>query len=205
MIEIENYINEIAEFYDKDRFDNTYGKFIDYQERKILDKLITNKYENVLDLACGTVRLLKFANYGVDSSPKMIEIAKNKFKNKPIYLTDASNTQLESNTFDLIIIFHFFMHLSKVKIDEILEECYRILKKDGRIIFDIPSKKRRDLFNYKANKWHIAYSNSFDFINQNSQFKLTHSFGIMFLPIHRFPKFTRKLLSKFDLLLANSF
>jgi ubiquinone/menaquinone biosynthesis C-methylase UbiE len=99
MIEIENYINEIAEFYNKDRFDNTYGKFIDYQERKILDKLITNKYENVLDLACGTVRLLKFANYGVDSSPKMIEIAKNKFKNKPIYLTDASNTQLESNTF----------------------------------------------------------------------------------------------------------
>jgi len=205
MNEIVNYYDNLAESYDKNRFDNPYGKFIDKQERKLLDKLLTKSNEIILDLACGSGRLMNYANYGIDASPKMIEITKQKFKNKNIYLADAEKTQFESGSIDTIISFHFFMHLDQEKINKIFEECNRILSKNGRIIFDIPSKKRRRLLNFKTNDWHGSYSASIAELRLNPHFKLNRSFGLLFFPIHRFPRFTRKFLVKIDLLIANSF
>lgn len=205
MNKIVNYYNNLAESYDKNRFDNPYGKFIDQQERNVLDKLLTNSNEIVLDLACGSGRLLNYANYGIDASPKMIEITKQKFKNKSIYLADAEKTPFESNSIDTIISFHFFMHLDQEKINKIFEECNRILNKNGRIIFDVPSKKRRKLLNFKSNEWHGAYSTSIAELKLNPHFKLNRTFGFLFFPIHRFPKFIRKFLVQIDLLIANSF
>jgi ubiquinone/menaquinone biosynthesis C-methylase UbiE len=135
MNEIVNYYDNLAESYDKNRFDNPYGKFIDKQERKLLDKLLTNSNDIILDLACGSGRLMNYANYGIDASPKMIEITKQKFKNKNIYLVDAEKTQFESGSIDTIISFHFFMHLDQEKINKIFEECNRILSKNGANYF----------------------------------------------------------------------
>lgn len=205
MDKIIDYYDNLAETYDENRFENTYGKFIDKQERNILNQLLTNSKEMILDLACGSGRLLNYANYGVDASSKMIEISKQKFQNKGIYLADADKTQFEANTFDTIISFHFFMHLNQNKVDKILEECYRILKPNGRIIFDVPSIKRRELFNFKTNEWHGAYSTSIAALKQNHHFKINQTFGLLFFPIHRFPKFARNFLVKIDLIIANSF
>ena len=148
MNKIIKYYDNLAKSYDENRFDNTYGKFIDKQERNILDKLLTNRNEIILDLACGSGRLLNYAEFGIDASPKMIEIAKQKHKHKNLYLADAVKSQFESNSFDTIISFHFFMHLEQNKIDKIYEECFRILKKNGRIIFDDPSKKEKELVKF---------------------------------------------------------
>ena len=103
MNKIINYYDNLAESYDENRFENTYGKFIDKQERKLLDKLLTNRSEIILDLACGSGRLLNYAEFGIDASSKMIEIAKQKHKNKSVYLADAEKTHFESNSFDTII------------------------------------------------------------------------------------------------------
>jgi SAM-dependent methyltransferase len=205
MNKIITYYENLAESYDEDRFENAYGKFIDKQERDLLDKVLTDSNEVILDLACGSGRLLNYANFGIDASPKMIEIAKQKFKNKSIFLADAEKTQFETNSIDTIISFHFFMHLEQDKINKIFEECDRILKKNGRIIFDVPSKKRRELLNFKSNEWHGAFSTSFAELKLNPYFQLNRTFGLLFFPIHRFPKFIRKFLVKFDLLIANSF
>lgn len=205
MNKIINYYNNLAESYDENRFDNAYGKFLDKQERNILDKVLIDSNEIILDLACGSGRLLNYADFGLDASPKMIEISKQKFQNKTLYLADAEKTQFESNSIDTIISFHFFMHLDQYKINKIFDECYRILKKNGRIVFDIPSKKRRKLLNFKANEWHGAYSTSISELKLNPYFKINRTFGLLFFPIHRFPKFTRKFLVKIDLLIANSF
>lgn len=205
MNKIVNYYDNLAESYDENRFDNPYGKFIDKQERNLLDKLLTNNDEIILDLACGSGRLLNYASYGIDASPKMIEISKQKFRTKSVYLSDAEKTQFESNSIDTIICFHFFMHLDQDKINKILEECNRILKKNGRIIFDVPSKKRRELLNFKSNEWHGAFSTSLAELKSNTHFKLNRTFGLLFFPIHRFPNITRKFLVKIDLLIANSF
>lgn len=200
------YYNEIAQIYDKDRFENTYGKFIDVQERKILDKLLTNSNEIVLDLACGSGRLLNYAHFGVDASSEMIKIAKSKHPDKEILLSDAEMTQIPSNSIDTIISFHFFMHLDKPKMQNILTECMRILKPNGRIILDIPSKKRRNLLSVKSQNWHAAFSLNLAELTQiHAHFQLKNVFGLLFLPIHRFPKSVRAFFLKIDTFLSNSF
>ena len=50
MNEIINYYDSLAKSYDEDRFNNAYGKFVDKQERIILDKILIDKNELILDL-----------------------------------------------------------------------------------------------------------------------------------------------------------
>ena len=81
--EIIKYYDEIAKSYDKDRFGNSYGRFINFLERKILSNLLRDtKNKIVLDLACGTGRFLDFADIGIDASENMIETAKKSLKTK---------------------------------------------------------------------------------------------------------------------------
>jgi len=204
MDEIIKYYDELAFKYDTNRFNNTYGDYIDYQERLILSRLLINPNEVVLDLACGTGRLSKYANYGIDASPNMIEVARSKFPNKNFLVGVADKISLEDSSVDTIICFHFFMHLNQSKFDLVLKECHRILKPNGRIIFDIPSKKRRRLISYKANNWHAAFSLSFDDLKMNSTFKIKRTFGYLIFPIHRFPKFLRKASIGLDSIISNS-
>lgn len=205
MDKIVEYYNELASTYDDDRFENEYGRFIDTLERILLNKLLTDKNALVLDLACGSGRLLDFASFGTDASKKMLEIAQKKHKNKKLVLCDAEKLQFETDTFDKIISFHFFMHLNDEKIEGVLNECHRILKKGGKLIFDIPSLKRRNLFNFRSNGWHGANSTTVEKLNQHPNFKISNIHGLLFLPIHRFPKFSRRFLIKLDLILSNSF
>jgi ubiquinone/menaquinone biosynthesis C-methylase UbiE len=205
MDKIVNYYNDLAESYDYSRFGNSYGNFIDRQERIILDKLLTNNNEIILDLACGSGRLLNYANFGVDASPKMIKIAEKKFDDKVFYVSEADKTPFEDNSIDTIMIFHLFMHLDKDKLNGIFTECHRILKGNGRIIFDIPSSRRRKLLKFNANEWHGSYSSSFVELEQEGRFVISQKFGFLFLPMHRFPIFLRKFLVRIDLVLANSF
>ena len=52
-----DYYDTIADQYDESRFDNSYGQFIDYQERRILDQLIKLPTDaKCLEMACGTGR-----------------------------------------------------------------------------------------------------------------------------------------------------
>lgn len=206
MNNIISYYNKIAKIYDQDRFNNTYGRFIDHQERKILNKMLRNKNGIVLDLACGSGRLLNYANFGIDASIEMVKIAKEKFPDKIIEISDAELTSFESNSMDTIISFHFFMHLNEEKIKKILLECNRILKPNGRIIFDIPSQKRRNLLKFKSEFWHGSYSSNFKEISKiDSNFNIKRSFGLLFLPIHRIPKKIRSFFLNLDYILANSF
>lgn len=206
MSEIINYYDKIATEYDSDRFANSYGKFIDRQERKILDKLLTNKDELVLDLACGSGRLLNYAAIGVDGSIEMIKIAKEKYPDKEIFHSDAEKLPFENNSLDAIISFHFFMHLDKVRIKKILEECSRVLKQGGRMIFDIPAARRRKLISYNKSGWHgnLALSKA-DIVDLNTDFVIKRSFGLLLFPIHRIPKKMRLLFNSIDYFLANSF
>lgn len=206
MNQIIQYYDKLAPTYDDNRFNNTYGAFIDAQERRILDQLLLNEKGLVLDLACGTGRLSNYATIGVDGSKEMIQIAKEKHPKNQFLNSDAAAIPLKDNSIDAIISFHFFMHLTPEKIEAILKEAHRILKKGGRIIFDIPSQKRRSKINYKAENWHGAFSSSTKNIQliSNDLFELKQKFGLLFLPIHRFPKNSRKNFLKLDYFLSNS-
>tara|TARA_Y100000389_G_scaffold169439_1_gene175700 strand:- start:4366 stop:5034 length:669 start_codon:yes stop_codon:yes gene_type:complete len=52
------------------------------------------------------------------------------------YVSSAENIPIEKNTVDLIITQEVFEHLEEPR--KALKECYRILKDDGKIFFQVP-------------------------------------------------------------------
>ncbi len=207
MHQIIQYYDDIATSYDADRFSNSYGRFIDAQEKRILDHLLSGKEETVLDLACGSGRLLKYATIGLDASAEMLKQAKDRFPDKVLLHAKADAIPLDAASVDTVISFHFFMHLDRPGIENILMEVHRVLKVGGRFVFDIPSANRRKLLGYKANTWHGAHSSSLEEMGAISRdvFTMKRSYGILMLPIHRLPHGVRKYFNWLDYLLANSF
>lgn len=64
------YYDHLAKDYDRDRFGNSYGRFIDAEERAVLSRWKVKDSGRVLEVACGTGRSLDFAAAGCDASSK---------------------------------------------------------------------------------------------------------------------------------------
>lgn len=207
MDEIIDYYNRLASDYDHNRFENSYGQFIDAQERKILNQLIQHRHGQVLDIACGTGRLMDYATQGLDASIEMLKIAQAKFPDKKMIQAQATTIPLEDKSLEVVFSFHFFMHLDRDTIVQIIQECHRLLKPKGRIIFDIPSAKRRSRKTPHAtdHAWHGAQSMSLEELRLllGERFEIKRTFGLLALPIHRFPSGIRRYLKGLDYFLAN--
>lgn len=205
---VRTYYNELAPDYDSNRFGNSYGKYVDSLERKLIRKWIPAYASmNVLDAACGTGRLLNFAGTGVDFSPEMCRIAQNKFPSKEVFCEDLQALHFPDNSFDVIICFHVFMHLDHKTSKQILKEFQRILKTGGRVILDIPSAKRRSLGGWKKVDWHGAsqyHPDEFENLAPKALL-LNRTSGLLFLPIHRIPPGVRSILTGLDSFMSNSF
>lgn len=194
--DILTYYDQLASTYDEDRFANTYGRFIHAEERALLHKLLNEQTGPVLDVGCGTGRLLSFATHGADISPNMIEVAKQKFPEKELAVSDGDSLPFESGHFDAVFSFHVVMHLNIRKTHALLSEAHRVLKPGGRLIFDFPSRKRRKLTNTEQPDWHGANELTLAEVLElcDSHWKLRSMTGMLFLPIHRFPRALRKAL-----------
>lgn len=204
--QIHQYYNNLAKTYDENRFENSYGKYIDEQERSFLNSFFKNKkYSNVLDLGCGTGRLLNFATHGTDFSQEMLKIAQEKFPDKTLKIGEISNIPFEEN-FDCMFCFHVIMHQTKQETENFLNESHKKLNKDGILIFDYPIKSRRKVASPQEN-WHA--NNSFtpkeilDLIKNN--WKIIERKGVLFFPIHRIPKTLRTIFLPLDLLICKTF
>lgn len=204
---IKTYYNNLAAEYDTNRFGNTYGQYIDRQEKKIVGKLLqNNKKDATLDLACGTGRFLEFAKYGVDISPQMLLEARKKYADCELFEGSALNTPFKSELFETILSFHFVMHLNTDTTIQLMKEAHRLLKKGGKLIVDFPSKHRRKLVNYQSDNWHAAnHFTPHEVANLTDGWKLKEYYGILFFPIHRFPFSIRKPMRNVDTLLCHSF
>ena len=205
--DITRYYEHLAPEYDDNRFGNSYGQFIDRQERSYLNRMLAGyKLPAVLDMGCGTGRFLEFAGYGIDASQAMIDRARIKFPDRILYLDDIRHTHFEDNSFDAIICFHVIMHLDKQDTADFLKESFRLLRPGGRLIFDFPSQHRRKRLGFHTTGWHGANGlRIIDPRNMVAGFRPHSSQGVMFLPIHRFPGKIRKWVSGIDGLLCRSF
>ena len=88
-----DYYDSIAEKYDDDRFNNSYGRFIDYEERRLLDRLIDCQTDRLrLEMACGTGRLTNYATHGLDASGEMMKLAQQRHKDVSFRLASATET-----------------------------------------------------------------------------------------------------------------
>lgn len=204
---IRKYYNDLAENYDDDRFNNSYGSFIHEQECTLLNRLIpSDSEERVLDLACGTGRLTAFATDGSDFSENMIRIAEKRFPNKFFRVEDAANSGWPNEQFKTVFSFHMFMHLNKEKSKAIFDSIHRIVKKGGTFIFDFPSHKRRALSLRRQKGWHGNNTMTIKEVKEllGPSWEVRTIEGILFLPIHRFPKSLRAKLTRLDTFLCNS-
>ena len=202
---IVNYYEEIADSYDNSRFENTYGQYVDYQERLALDSLNISP-EKSLDLPCGTGRFLNYADYGCDASKNMVKIAASHWSEKNLVCADARNLPYPDGTFDTVITMHLLMHLDDETIEQIMKEVHRVLRPGGRWIVDLLSDKRKRETNKNTNSWHCHKSMSIDAFKQfvGSHFQMNSVTGIMLFPVHRIPSCLRKPLRGLDYKLAQT-
>lgn len=205
---VKTYYDELAPNYDEDRFANSYGRYLDAQERSILERLLPQQADQVgLDAACGTGRLLNFSTHGADISPAMIEQARKKFPDKSLVVASATELPFADNYFDHVTAFHLVMHLDKAQAAAVFAELLRVLKPGGRLIIDVPSAARRKLTAYRAKNWHGANSYTKGELiavigDQASNFRFE---GVAFFPVHRLPARWRPFLRRVDNFFCRSF
>lgn len=200
------YYSSLAESYDENRFGNSYGKYIDQQERAFLSSFFQNKkYKKVLDLGCGTGRLLDFATHGTDFSENMLNVARQKHPEKILTVGEISGIPFHEE-FDCIFCFHVIMHQNHLETKAFLNECYRKLGKNGILIFDYPVKSRKRSVSPQED-WHAGNSFSASDIAALSkdQWKVKNTTGVLFFPIHRLPKAIRRFFLPLDIFLCRTF
>src|SRR6188472_438366 len=101
---VKDYYNKIAKDYDTSRFENTYGDFIDRQERRYLNKHLP-KQGVILNLGCGTGRFMEYSTVGSDFSEEMLAVAKAKFPGKDFVTAPAHQLPFGDNSVDSVICF----------------------------------------------------------------------------------------------------
>lgn len=196
-----DYYDRLAGHYDSDRFGNSYGHYLDAQERRLLGRwLAPIQGQKTLDLACGTGRLLEFATHGLDASENMVRLARQKHPQKDIRCGLASHLSEFRIRFDAIFCLHLFMHLPRPEIERVLHASFEQLQPGGLLVFDVASANRRRLTGFRPNGWHagtaLSYREVVTMTEANWLLRATR--GVLLLPIHRLPAFARQAFRPFD-------
>ena len=190
-----------AASYDEDRFGTSYGRYVHAQEEKLLRMWLAPAARGrVLSLACGTGRFMDFATHGIDASNEMAELARKKHPTKTIRVGRAEELPEQGLQFDAIFCLHLFMHLTPSLMTQILAGCARCVPAGGRLIFDIPSARRRSLTGFRPSGWHAGNARTHPQVVEvlGARWKLRAWRGILFFPIHRVPVKLRRLLRPWD-------
>ena len=139
--------DEVAEDYDKSvgNTGDSYHRI--FVNPTIFDILGPVKGLSVLDLACGQgylSRILARAGarvVGIDLSEKMLEIAQASEESEPlgvryICCSSADMSSIDDSSMDCIVSTFGFHDIKEI--ETTIEECSRVLKKKGKLVFAIP-------------------------------------------------------------------
>jgi ubiquinone/menaquinone biosynthesis C-methylase UbiE len=141
-------LKEISTNWDKhaNKWDSFFLKiFFDIIHRNSIKLIKEHLKSKILDIGCATGNFLSKIQkinknldlYGIDSSKKMIDIAKSKFKNIKFYNLSAEDIDFPSNYFDIITIIETFHHFQDQKL--VLEKISKILKQGGILLISEPN------------------------------------------------------------------
>lgn len=196
-----DYYDNLANDYDRDRFANSYGRYIDALERSILSQWLRDTAPaTTADFGCGTGRLLDYAHTGLDGSAGMLQVAAEKFPDRRLIHTDLTHLPLADGEMEHGICFHVAMHLDQPTLLAFLQEAARVIRPGGSLIFDIPSAPRRALSRRPRSGWHGDTDASIAQIKQwaEPQWSVRRWRGILLFPIHRIPAPLRPLFRGLD-------
>ena len=100
-------------------------------------------FKSILDIGCrdaayfDEMKKQQINCTGIDISPRSVKYASS--KGRSVFMEDAVNlSSLFKEKFDLIMSCHSFEHL--LKPEKVLEECYKILKKNGHLAIRMPNE-----------------------------------------------------------------
>jgi glycine/sarcosine N-methyltransferase len=182
-------------FYDSISF--FYDEMIDFDQAvkyriKQLEKIILPGMETAADIGCGTgIDSIALSKLGLnvisfDPSKGMLKIAKEnskKFNTKITFLNYSADEipQKYFNKFGLFVsLGNTFANIPNRKLLESFKSCNKILKKEGRFIFQILNyqkilKEKKRIVKIRSNdeKYFIRF---YDFLNNRIQFNI-HSFS----------------------------
>lgn len=114
---------------------------------KILGDLSTDpRGWRILDAGCGTGRMIKAFLHGenevigLDSSEKMLELAREKFPRVQFIKGDIEKLPFEDNSFDIVFAAFVIVHLKYP--DRAFDEVYRVLKPGGTFFLTNINQKK---------------------------------------------------------------
>lgn len=121
---------------------NKWGKAYDSYLKRWLP---SQNNANILEIACGSGRLLhffkarKYTNItGIDISPEQVQLAK-KIVEAVVQADILKFLENVDKTYDLIIGLDIIEHFQKDEVLRFLDACYKALKPRGRIILQTPN------------------------------------------------------------------
>ncbi len=140
----------MVKYYESIEYDkNSYYSLIWEIEKNYLYselKRINKDWISYLDLACGTGRVISYLESlveeatGVDTSEKMLEVAKSKVERAKLIKVNIIEEPL-LGTFDVITVFRLFLNLEKEVKVKILHEVKNNMNHDSVLIFSIHGNK----------------------------------------------------------------
>ena len=92
-------------------------------------------FTNVILSKIGTKKI-----YGIDISYSAIEYAKKKIPDGHFKVADAVNLPFKNNFFDTVLCLEVLEHVDDPS--KVVDEIYRVLKKDGYVIILVPTDNR---------------------------------------------------------------
>lgn len=114
-------------------------KFWDsFEQNKLAPYIAMAEGKKVLDAGAGTGRVsLRLHDAGaqvtaMDISPAMLHLLQQKNSEVEVVEGDMENMPFEDDTFDMVFSSLAMVHLKKV--DQFLDECYRVVKDDGLVV-----------------------------------------------------------------------
>lgn len=109
--------------------------------------------KTVLDFGCGvgsSCFMLNSSNYlGLDCDSKRIDFAKRLYPDYNFDILQENKIPVDDNSFDYIFLISVLHHISSESLKDYIQEFYRVIKENGKIIIIEPCFFERSYFSNK--------------------------------------------------------
>jgi len=128
----EGYGRYASQYDEKEKFWDS------FEQNAYLSYIVDSKDKKVLDAGAGTGRVsVRLAEAGADVTaldicPEMLNILKTKTSKIKTVVGDMEHMPFEDDSFDMVFSALSLIHLKKI--EPFLDECYRVLKNDGKLV-----------------------------------------------------------------------